>query len=338
VDLDQTGLAFRPTLLAAGYTDDELRAARRRGEIVAVRRGAYADAADPRLTDAAARHVLSVRAAVRRLGAGAVVSHASAAALLGLPVWGAPLDRVHVTRDRRSGGRRGRELHVHAAPLRPGDVLEVGGLPVTGPARTVCDLAREAGSVAGVVAADAALAAGLVDRAALRAAAAAARGLTGCADARRAAAFAEAGSTSVGESRSRFLIARAGLPPPVLRHPVHDRRGALVGRTGFAWPELRTVGEFDGLQAYGRLLRPGQSAADAVVAEKLREDRLRDEGLRVVRWTWPELDDFAVVAARLRRAFAECEPDARLPGIRAPRRARESAGGARVRVAYGGRP
>ena len=338
MDLDPTGLAFRPTLLAAGYTDEELRSARRRGEIVADGRGAYADAAVPRLTDAAARHALSVRAAVARLGPGAVVSHVSAAALLGLPVWGAPLDRVHVTRDRRSGGRRGRRLHVHAAPLLPGDVVKVDGLLVTGPARTVCDVARDAGSVSGVVVAYAALAAGLVDRAGLQGAASAARGLTGCADARRAVAFADAGGRSVGESRSRVLIARAGLPPPVLRYPVRDGRGALIGRTGFAWPELRTVGEFDGLAAYGRLLRPGRDTADAVVAEKLREDRLRAEGVRVVRWTWAELDDFAVVAARLRRAFAGGGPDAHVPGVRAPRSARESAGRAPIRVAYGGRP
>ena len=39
--LDLPGPALRPELLAAGYTDEELRRARRSGEVVAIRRGAY---------------------------------------------------------------------------------------------------------------------------------------------------------------------------------------------------------------------------------------------------------------------------------------------------------
>ncbi len=70
------------------------------------------------------------------------------------------------------------------------------------------------------------------------------------------------------------------------------------------WPELRTVGEFDGMVKYGRFRRPGETVADAVVREKLREDAIRDTGLRVVRWTWTELGQFAVVVDRLQRAFA----------------------------------
>ena len=81
------------------------------------------------------------------------------------------------------------------------------------------------------------------------------------------------------------------------------RAGVPIARTDFGWPGRGTVGEFDGRVKYGRLLRPGQSAGDAVFAEKLREDRIRDQDLRVVRWTWPDLDDFHLVAARLRQAF-----------------------------------
>ncbi|MDT7681251.1 MAG: hypothetical protein QOG57_1561, partial [Pseudonocardiales bacterium] len=61
--------------------------------------------------------------------------------------------------------------------------------------------------------------------------------------------------------------------------------------------------EFDGRIKYGRLLRPGQAPGDAVFEEKRREDALRDHGLRVVRWCWDDLDTFAAVADRLRRAF-----------------------------------
>lgn len=303
VPLDLPGPALRTELLAAGYTDEELRRARRTGEVVAVRRGAYVPSTDERLDDAAARHALTVRAAVAQLPAGAVVSHVSAAVLLGLRVWGVPLARVHVTRNRESGGRRGRQVHVHAAPLRPEEIVDVEGVPVTAPARTVVDTARHAPFTGAVVIADAALQAALVDPTALTEAVQSARRRPGVARARRVVAFADGGGHSVGESRSRVLLARAGLTPPVLQWPAVDGAGRHLGTTDFAWPELRTVGEFDGAVKYGRLLRPGQSAGDVVVAEKYREDRLRDEGLRVVRWIWRELDDIDTVVTRLRRAF-----------------------------------
>jgi hypothetical protein len=194
-------------------------------------------------------------------------------------------------------------MHVHAAPLRPEEIVEVDGVPVTAPARTVVDTARGAQFTGSVVIADAALQAGLVDPAALTGAVERARRRPGVAQARRVVAFAQPGGHSVGESRSRVLLARAGLPPPVLQWPVTDGAGRHVGTTDFGWPDLGVVGEFDGMVKYGRLLRPGQSPGDAVVAEKYREDRLRDEGLRVVRWIWRELDDFDTVVARLLRAF-----------------------------------
>jgi hypothetical protein len=53
----------------------------------------------------------------------------------------------------------------------------------------------------------------------------------------------------------------------------------------FLWRDQRLVGEFDGKVKYGRLLKPGQSVSDVVYDEKVREDRIRDEDLGVVRWT-----------------------------------------------------
>ena len=124
-----------------------------------------------------------------------------------------------------------------------------------------------------------------------------ATGWQGVPDARRVVAFADARSESIGESRSRVAIALAGLPPPQLQWPV--RLGGSTAYTDFAWPERRTVGEFDGKVKYGRLLRPGQSPGDVVYAEKLREDAIRAQGLEVVRWTWADLGDFADTAARI---------------------------------------
>jgi hypothetical protein len=95
-------------------------------------------------------------------------------------------------------------------------------------------------------------------------------------------------------------MAYAGLPAPQLQWVVRDESGRHLGTTDFGWPQWHTVGEFDGLVKYGRLVEPGQTAADVVVAEKLREDALRDQGLHVVRWTWADLADFTPVATRLR--------------------------------------
>jgi hypothetical protein len=41
-----------------------------------------------------------------------------------------------------------------------------------------------------------------------------------------------------------------------------------------------------------------------VFEEKRREDLLRAEGLRVVRWVWDELARFELVVPRLRRALS----------------------------------
>jgi hypothetical protein len=296
--VDLPPLLDRAQLHAAGYSDRELRQLLRRGELTPVRRGSYLRGVPP--AGAPARHALAARAAVARLAAGAVCSHVTAAVLHGLPVWQVPLGRVHVTRaPNGSGSRTNARVHVHVARLRADEIGEVAGIPVTSVARTVLDVARTVPFEAAVVVADAALRA--VDRAALPDALAGADGWPGIRAARRAIEFSDGGSESVGESRSRVALDRAGLPKPVLQWKVTDRDGELIGYTDFGWPQLRTVGEFDGQVKYGRLLRPGQQPGDAVFAEKLREDRLRDQGLSVVRWTWADLAHFGPVADRIRR-------------------------------------
>jgi hypothetical protein len=294
-------LRLRPRLLAAGFSDDEIRGLVRSGELSAVRRGAYIAGPLPR--GPSDRHLLELRAAVVHLAADVVVSHVSAALLHGLPVWAVPLDRVHVTRNRASGGRRGRVVHVHVAPLHAPDVVVVDGVSVTSVARTIVDIARSVPFERAVVIADAALAMKLVTAVDLAVALLATTGWPGIRNARRVLAFSDGLSESVGESRSRVAIWRAGLPTPVLQWEVRGRQGRWIARTDYGWPELLTVGEFDGRVKYGRLVPDGEVPADVLFAEKLREDALRDEDLGVTRWVWDELDDFAPVAARIRRRF-----------------------------------
>jgi hypothetical protein len=294
-------LVLRRELIEAGWSDHELRRRQRSGELQRLGRGAYVQAPDspPQFE---ARHALLAAVRDDRRAVDGVLSHVSAAVLHGLSTWGLRLDRIHRTRDRRTGGRVGRGVHLHAAPLAPEDVDEVGGLAVTAVARTVVDLARSAGFEAAVAVADSALHRHLVTVDELERVAARCAGWQGAPQARRVLTVADGGSESVGESRSRLAIQRAGLPRPDLQWEV--RGDGRTYEVDFAWPELRTVAEFDGLSKYGRLLRPGQDPAEVVVAEKLREDEIRDLGLRVARWIWREIDAFGPVAERLCRAFA----------------------------------
>jgi len=55
--------------------------------------------------------------------------------------------------------------------------------------------------------------------------------------------------------------------------------------------------EFDGALKYGG------TGADALIAEKVREDRLRDLGYEVVRVTWADLAQPLELIARIRRAI-----------------------------------
>lgn len=292
------GVEFYRDLLGRGWTEHELAALRRRGELDRLRRGAYASTP---ATHGVARHALVTAATMRELASDAVVSGPSAAVLHRLPLWRVSLERVHVSRPRRSGGRKGRLVHVHPAPLDEDEIVMVGGLRVTSVARTVVDVARWLPFEQAVVVADHALHHHQVGRRLLVGALARAAHRPGNAAARRVIDFADAGSESVGESRSRVAIARARLPPPRTQWPVHDAKGTVIAYTDFGWPDHGSVGEFDGLAKYQELLRPGESAADAVVREKLREDRVRDQHLRVGRWIWSDLDDFRPVAGRLAR-------------------------------------
>jgi hypothetical protein len=285
-----------------GFDSHEIVRMRRRGQLVPVRRGAYAtDRPEEQSVQEAHRELIV--ATVPQLDDGAVVSHASAAVLHSLPTWTTALQRVHVTRDRSGGGRRRSVVHVNGAPLRPGDITLVEGMPATSLARTVLDLARSLPMDQGVAAGDAALSAGL-DPGEL------ARGLLsmehwpGVRRARRTVAFLDGRSESAGESVSRVRLFEAGVPRPELQQEILGPDGRVIARVDFLWREERTVGEFDGRIKYGRLLQPGQTPEDVIFAEKVREDLLRDLGWTVVRWLWRDLYRSGVLRDRVLRALA----------------------------------
>lgn len=296
----QPRLLLRRDALGEGWSDDELARLVRAGELERLRRGAYIGETLP--LPAAERHRLLVRATLAGLRRDAVVSHQSAAVLLGLPLWDVGLDRVHVTRRPPAWTDRSRALCCHVAGLRDDEIVEVDGIRTTGPVRTALDLARSLRHEAAVVALDAALHHGVLTHDTLRARLFDIAGTPGSRSAARAVSVADARSESVGESRSRVILARWKLAPTALQFEVRSPSGAVVGRTDFAWEDHGLVGEFDGRIKYGRLLRPGQSPGEAVFAEKRREDAIRDEGWAVLRWTWADLARPDRFAARVRRA------------------------------------
>ncbi|SDC50871.1 Transcriptional regulator, AbiEi antitoxin, Type IV TA system [Geodermatophilus telluris] len=294
-------LVLRTDALQEGFSDDEIGRLTRRRDWVRLRRGAYLDGPAPE--NGAVRHRLLVRATLAALRRPAVVSHQSAAVLLGLPLWSVPLQRVHVTRRPPAWNDASRALVVHVGELDDDEVVHVGGTPVTAPARTAVDLARALPFERAVVVLDAALHDGVCSETALAAAVERAGGRPGVRAASRAVAFADGRSESVGESRSRVLLHRLGLSPTGLQFPVHAADGPLLGRADFVWEDRRVVGEFDGAVKYGRLLRPGQHPGDVVFEEKRREDAIRDERWGVTRWTWDDLAAPARLGARVRRAL-----------------------------------
>jgi hypothetical protein len=293
-------LVLRRDALIAGWSDEELARFARGGQWTRVRRGAYVDGQLP--GNVIARHALMVAATVRTLRRPAVVSHQSAAALLGLPLWGASLDRVHITRRPPASSQVAGPLRCHVARLRDDEITAVGELPVTDVARTCLDLARSLPFEAAVVVLDAALHERLVTRELIQARLFDIAGTRGSRHAARVVRFADGRSESVGESRSRVVLHDLGLAPSGLQFEIRTPSGLFVGRTDFVWEEEGVVGEFDGRIKYGRLLRPGQDAGEAVFEEKLREDAIRSEGWDFARWTWGELSPSTHLGERVRRA------------------------------------
>ncbi len=245
---------------------------------------------------------MAMTVARSRYAGEAVFSHLSAAAIHGLPVSVTAAGPVHVTREPPAKGHRGPMVHAHVARLGADDVIEVAGWRVTSAARTVLDLARTLPFEDAVVAADAALHRRLSTREQLAAELARWRRAPGGPAAARAIGFADGLSESVGESRSRVMIHRAGLPKPELQLEVRAADGRFLARGDFGYRKHRVLGEFDGKVKYGSALA-GPDPAEALFREKLREDAVRDAGWAVVRWVWADLDHPTAVIERLQRAL-----------------------------------
>ncbi|GAA1114305.1 type IV toxin-antitoxin system AbiEi family antitoxin domain-containing protein [Kribbella jejuensis] len=296
---ERGGWFTRPDALAAGYSDSELRQRVRSGQWVRMSLNAYVDPRawpvdEPPWDRAIRLHGLSIRMTRTRLGA-VVVSHQSAAVLHGLPVWGTDLTKTHFTRIGNGQSRTGRELQVHRSAVDGDEIIELDGLQVMSCERAIVETACSSSYEVGVVLADAALRAKLTTRERLADVVRRHQHWRGIPAARRAVEFADGLSDSVGESRLRVLMANHGLPRPRLQVEIHDADGLFVGRVDFLLGGTLVV-EFDGALKYA-------DGVSVVLAEKRREDRLRECGYGVLRLMWPDLEQPYKTAARLWRAL-----------------------------------
>lgn len=255
--------------------------ARAAGELLRLAPGVAVRQSEWRELGAREQYLAVIRAALTRTAKPLALSHASAAAVWGLPWLGPWPDRVHAV---SLVGRASStvSIQMHAGPPRSHDVVD--GFPVVDLACAAVQVAASQPLELGLIVADAALArvrmeelVAEADRLALR---------RGSARARLALDLADGRSGSPGESVSRASMHRLGVPMPSLQHRF-PRRGGGWWFVDFYWEQFNLVGEFDGLGKYRRAeWRNGRSAEQVVIDEKLREDELRALGPRVIRWGW----------------------------------------------------
>jgi hypothetical protein len=220
----QAGTVSHAQLIEAGLTADEVRAAARAGRLHRLHRGVYSLLPLTALAPLARHH-----AALLACGPGAVLSHDTAAHLLGLTDPPSLIADVHVT---TTADRRHTSLVVHRTGNLPrSDTKKVGRLWVTSIPRTVKDLARTLGDRPFER---------LVDEALARVSA------TRLTPIPRAAALLSDGdgrpsslTWSKDEERLRILIGKGGLPQPESNVPL----GRYV--PDLLWRDERVIVEYD---------------------------------------------------------------------------------------------
>ena len=296
----------RADACAAGYSDADINKRVTSGRWVRLTRGAYAepgpDVASMAAWDRAVwLHQRAAKAVYHRLGGRAVVSHQSALLLYGVRVSELDLRRVHVTRT-SGAGRSGPTVSQHAARPPVDESVELDGVRLTRGARAVVEAVRATSYPVAVSAVDQAVRCRVADAQQLASALRLFANRPGINTAIRAVLFADGLSESVGESRLRVLLADLGLPAPTLQAEIRDQNGVLVARVDFLLAWCGVVIEFDGAVKYG------DGSPETLIAEKIREDRLRDLGYQVVRVCWADLTRPAEVLARIRRAIGRSQP------------------------------
>ena len=302
----------RLTIIRGGSADPSgrrgsaLRAAADAGTLIRLTPGRFVDADEWRRATPGERHIARVKAVHDRLAARLVVSHASAAALHGLPWLGEFPSTVDVIDPLRTTAQTLAHVRKRAGAgrsLRTVSMVANGRL-LTGLVSTAVDVAISNELRISVPALDVVLQRG-VERRALFAEIEQRNAVHGRHRAMTAVELADAASGSPGESVGRVALDELGAPRPVLQQEFRDTAG-LIGRVDFWFPEQGAVIEFDGRAKYvdQSMRSAGVTAADVLVAEKHREDRIRRHpDVRTFgRFGWREANDAEALRGVLRSA------------------------------------
>jgi very-short-patch-repair endonuclease len=254
----QHGVVSRSQLLHAGFTSEDIDRRLRAGRLHRIHRGVYA--VGHRVLTREGRWM----AAVLACGRGAALSHATAAA-----AWDLRRNDglIHVTV--RGSRKAPRGVKLHRSPmLTPDETTTVRGIPVTGPARTIIDLARTltADDLEPIV--DLADERGLVDFQALRSAKPASLKAV-------LLNYAPAPTRSELERRFLRLCRRHRITTPETNALIH---GYLVD---FVWRDRGLIVEVDGYR-YHR-------APSRFERDRERDVELAMKGWRTLRFTWRQV-------------------------------------------------
>lgn len=297
----QHGLASRAQLRDCGVTDASIANAVASGYLHPTFRGVFSIGHPSRGARA------QMLAAVLACGEGSVVSHLSAAALLGLR------DHAPLVIDVIAPGEAGRGIdgirRHHVAPPREIEAGTCEGIPCTSPSRTVVDLAGTLGESPLRRLVERAAVLRVLDIPSIEGSMAGAR--------RRGAPLlrtilndwrtdgGKGDPISQGRTQPRLrsdlearllaLVAAEGLPRPVCNRPIEV--GGQRLEVDFLWPAQKVVIETDGRHVHDNPV--------GFERDRLRDRALQMDGYRVVRFTHSQVSrEPKAVASAIRRLLA----------------------------------
>lgn len=303
---DATGVLLRRDAIESGIDDNALARAVKTGRIVRLRQGAYALGPVWASADEIGRYRLLIHAVRRQYGDDVAISHTSACIEQGGPNWGLDLSNVHMTSLFGIGERSAAKVVHHRGVCRVGDITRLDDAWITAPARTALDTACLASRESAVAVLDYFQQQKLTTREELEQVLASMTHTPDSLSLMPKLQLSDGKAESVGETRSRLLFKKTGLPAPVAQFEIRHPAGHVAGRVDFAWPERRVMLEFDGVTKYLRNRRKGETIEQAVLREKTREDHLREiTGWIMVRLVWADLAYPTETANRIFRAFAQ---------------------------------
>ena len=171
-----------------------------------------------------------------------VVAGRSAAALHGAK-WidpQAPAELLYDNRHRPPG------IRTYADRIADDEILLIGEMAVTTPARAALDLACRNPPDRAVTAIDALANATGLKTADVELIAQRHPGRRGLTRARRVLDLVDAGAESPRETWLRLLLVRAGFPAPATQIPVRDEFGQIIARLDMGWEDHKIAAEYDG--------------------------------------------------------------------------------------------